>query len=206
MLTDSLVKVALLGAEWVLYLLVLLSVLSIALVIERLIIFWRAGRALSVLESRVLGLAGKVDPSSVDLAKTAEGKLLEANKEALQNGAADDHDLLTAQLQGLSNSYRRHLERFTPFLGTLGNNAPFIGLFGTVIGVIMAFNALEANVKGAAADVMGGISEALVATAAGIAVAIPAVVAYNFFMARVEEYVERFDLIAWTRARGGKES
>ena len=206
MLTESLVKVALLGAEWVLYLLVLLSVLSIALVIERFIVCWRTGRTLTVLETMVLGLAGKIDPASVELKKTAEGKLLEANAEALGNGAADDHDLMTAQLQGLSNTYRRHLERFTPFLGTLGNNAPFIGLFGTVIGVIVAFNALEANVKGAAADVMGGISEALVATAAGIAVAIPAVVAYNFFMARVEEYVERFDLIAWTKARGGKDS
>ena len=70
------------------------------------------------------------------------------------------------------------------FLGTLGSNAPFVGLFGTVLGIIKAFHDLGAvNVKGAAVQqtVMAGISEALVATAVGLAVAIPAVVAYNGF-------------------------
>ena len=77
------------------------------------------------------------------------------------------------------------LEARLAYLGTLGNNAPFIGLFGTVIGVILAFNELGKAQTGAgqAASqlVMGSIAEALVATAVGIAVALPAVAAYNYF-------------------------
>ncbi|MCI0569481.1 MAG: MotA/TolQ/ExbB proton channel family protein, partial [Myxococcaceae bacterium] len=81
---------------------------------------------------------------------------------------------------------RPQYERYLSVLGTLGNNAPFVGLFGTVIGIIKAFNDLGlANAKGGSAiqqTVMAGISEALVATAVGLAVAIPAVVAYNAYL------------------------
>jgi biopolymer transport protein ExbB len=79
---------------------------------------------------------------------------------------------------------RPRYERSLSFLGTLGNNAPFVGLFGTVLGIIKAFNDLgQASAKGATIQetVMTGISEALVATAVGLAVAIPAVVAFNGF-------------------------
>jgi biopolymer transport protein ExbB len=78
---------------------------------------------------------------------------------------------------------RQPFEKTLSFLGTLGNNAPFLGLFGTVIGIIKAFADLSvgtAKAAGAGA-VMTGISEALVATAVGIFVAIPAVVAFNAF-------------------------
>src|SRR5262249_33561470 len=76
---------------------------------------------------------------------------------------------------------RRGLDRFMNFLGTLGNNAPFVGLFGTVLGVIQAFHLLGGNNqdKAAMGNVMVGISEALIATGVGLVVAIPAVVAYN---------------------------
>ena len=78
---------------------------------------------------------------------------------------------------------RQPFEKTLSFLGTLGNNAPFLGLFGTVIGIIKAFADLSVGTAQAAgaASVMGGISEALVATAVGIFVAIPAVVAFNAF-------------------------
>ena len=81
---------------------------------------------------------------------------------------------------------RLELERHLGILGTLGNNAPFIGLFGTVLGIIKAFADLaqQPGRRGAAA-VMAGISEALVATAVGLLVAIPAVVAFNIFQGRV---------------------
>ena len=76
---------------------------------------------------------------------------------------------------------RQNLDRGLVVLGTLGNNAPFIGLFGTVIGIIQAFADLAANPAGGPSVVMAGISEALVATAVGLLVAIPAVIAYNAF-------------------------
>jgi biopolymer transport protein ExbB len=82
---------------------------------------------------------------------------------------------------------RLKLERRLAFLGTLGNNAPFVGLLGTVIGIVQAFHELErAGLGGSAsADIMGAIAEALVATAIGLAVAIPAVAAFNYFQRRI---------------------
>jgi biopolymer transport protein ExbB len=91
---------------------------------------------------------------------------------------------------------RVDLERNLGVLGTLGNNAPFVGLFGTVLGIIKAFADLSRNQTGGASAVMSGISEALVATAVGLMVAIPAVVAYNFFQGRVRKALARVDALA----------
>jgi biopolymer transport protein ExbB len=75
----------------------------------------------------------------------------------------------------------------------LGNNAPFIGLFGTVLGIISAFSDLEQLATGAnrAQAIMGSISEALVATAVGLLVAIPSVIAYNQFKGTIRERIDR---------------
>lgn len=94
------------------------------------------------------------------------------------------------ELEDLLNSKRMEerlkLERYLGVLGTLGNTAPFIGLFGTVIGIIKAFRDLALSGTGGPTVVAKGIAEALVATAAGLAVAIPAVICYNYFMRRVK--------------------
>jgi biopolymer transport protein ExbB len=87
-------------------------------------------------------------------------------------------------------------ERNLIVLGTLGNNAPFIGLFGTVLGIIKAFMDLAQNITGGAAVVMAGISEALVATAIGLMVAIPSVVAYNALKARVRTIMVNAEYLA----------
>jgi biopolymer transport protein ExbB len=91
---------------------------------------------------------------------------------------------------------RLDMERNLGVLGTLGNNAPFIGLFGTVLGIIKAFADLSRNQAGGAGAVMSGISEALVATAVGLMVAIPAVIAFNFFQGRVRKTLGRVDAMA----------
>jgi biopolymer transport protein ExbB len=88
------------------------------------------------------------------------------------------------------------LEKHLGILGTLGNNAPFIGLFGTVLGIIKAFADLAKNQGGGAAVVMAGIAEALVATAVGLLVALPAVVAFNIFQGRIRRTMGRVDAIA----------
>jgi biopolymer transport protein ExbB len=79
-------------------------------------------------------------------------------------------------------------DRWLPVLGTLGNAAPFIGLFGTVIGILTAFAALGSGLEGAElkGQVMGKIGEALVATAVGLGVAIPSVIAFNIFKNRIK--------------------
>ncbi|HEY0714135.1 MAG TPA: MotA/TolQ/ExbB proton channel family protein, partial [Polyangia bacterium] len=91
---------------------------------------------------------------------------------------------------------RLAMERRLGILGTLGNNAPFIGLFGTVLGIIKAFADLSRNAGGGANVVMSGISEALVATAVGLMVAIPAVIAFNVLQGRVRRAMGRIDSMA----------
>jgi len=80
------------------------------------------------------------------------------------------------------------LKRGLGFLATIGSTAPFVGLFGTVVGIINAFRGIAATGSGGMAAVSGGIAEALVATALGIFVAIPAVVAFNLFTGRLEGF------------------
>jgi biopolymer transport protein ExbB len=87
-------------------------------------------------------------------------------------------------------------ERFMSFLGTLGSNAPFVGLFGTVLGIIRAFHDLAGNSLQGTQAVMAGIAEALVATGVGLLVALPAVATYNIFTRRVERATSASEVLA----------
>jgi len=186
---DALLKVALLGSEWVLYLLIVLSVLSFAAMFERWLYFKRHGSSADTLRQQ-LNEALRGDDFEL-----AERALLNSRsvvgvvlREALHWRAGGSQAVADAVDSELGR-VRPELERGLNLLGTLGNNAPFIGLFGTVIGVIQAFHQLGAQGNKAAAmgSVMSGIAEALVATGVGIFVAIPAVVAYNAVQKRVAE-------------------
>jgi len=88
------------------------------------------------------------------------------------------------------------LERYTAITGTIGSTAVYIGLFGTVLGIIRAFRDIATSASSGINVVVNGISEALVCTAAGLAVAIPAVIAYNYFMRRIETFVTDMELSA----------
>jgi biopolymer transport protein ExbB/biopolymer transport protein TolQ len=98
-------------------------------------------------------------------------------------------DALHEVVEGALREKKKEYEWGQLFLGTLGNNAPFVGLFGTVLGIVNSFKELAQATGGGGqmGNVMGGISEALVATAVGILVAIPAVVAYNWFSKKSSE-------------------
>src|SRR5207249_10785628 len=85
------------------------------------------------------------------------------------------------------------LERYLPFLATTASAAPFIGLFGTVWGIMSAFHGIGAQGSASLAVVAPGISEALIATAAGLAAAIPAVIGYNYFVNRVRHWATEMD-------------
>jgi len=89
---------------------------------------------------------------------------------------------------------RLKMEKWLGILGTLGNTAPFIGLFGTVVGIINAFRALAASGSGGPAVVAVGIAEALVATAGGLSVAIPCVIIFNYFMRKVKRMTTEIDV------------
>lgn len=176
------------GGSWVLYALVFLSALSIAVMIERAIYFlMNREDIVSLMDS----VAGKLEKNNFEEAigfvkdkKSPAKRVLFYGLSALDRGIPSVEELLSSH----SLSERIKMERYLTILGTIGNNAPFIGLLGTVLGIIKAFNDLSVlNTQGPSA-VMAGISDALVATAAGLFVAIPAVIAYNYFQRMVKTH------------------
>jgi biopolymer transport protein ExbB/TolQ len=185
-MVELLLKGALLGDKWVLWILALTSLWSLSVIYER----WRVFKAELDDTGLRAGLEGPLKTGDLAGALAAakavpslQGRVMSAMLERHAQGSAAAEEALQSSLI----QERLTLEKRLIILGTLGNNAPFVGLFGTVLGVIKAFNDLAANGTSGAAVVMAGISTALVATALGILVAIPAVIAYNYFLTRVKE-------------------
>ena len=106
------------------------------------------------------------------------------DKKADETHAGDIGNVERA-LRRASTSEITHLESLVPFLATTGSTAPFVGLFGTVIGIMISFMQINASGSAGMDVVSKGISEALIATAIGLLAAIPAVIAYNFFLRRI---------------------
>jgi biopolymer transport protein ExbB len=181
MLAKSLLGFALLGADWVLWLLVCLSIACLAVTIERAINAWlnrTPERSIRQALSDLM-LQGTL-PDFVAAMKTERGmeaRVLRAGASMAPKGVKSVEEAIIAA----TAQERIRMERGLVILGTVGSNAPFLGLFGTVLGIIKAFHDLAQNQAEAAAAVMAGISAALVATAIGLMVAIPAVVLYNVF-------------------------
>ena len=185
---ERLSRVALLGSAWVLYLLFGLSIFSIGIMIERWIYFRvRRDDTDKLGDDLVAHLRdGDVRGAEHVLAKSPsiEAAVVRPALKWLEGGADAVEETLSAEMQ----KKRRLLEKGMTAMGTIGNNAPFVGLLGTVIGVIDAFHLLgEGQNKEAMGHVMSGISEALVATGVGLFVALPAVVAYNVMAKKVNE-------------------
>jgi biopolymer transport protein ExbB len=206
-----------LGASWVLWLLLALSVVSLAIMLERAWLFWSLRDDAATLMR--------------DLGRFLRGGDMEGARQRLEQSPSAEAAVVIAgiveadlgpdaaeeAMAGASALQRIKLERRLAYLGTLGNNAPFIGLLGTVIGIVGAFEEFgkgAANVlpaAGASAGpseaVMRNIAEALVATAVGLIVAIPAVFAFNTFQRIVKTTLSNTDalghvLLAHLKARG----
>ncbi len=191
------------GSEWVMWLLITLSALSIAIIIERVL-------ALRALKTDLSKLRRDLVTSLFD-GGFAKARTLLTNQR---------HPAALVALRGLARpetettpkgaeeamvaetvAQKRTLESRFSFLATLGANAPFIGLFGTVIGILQAFDALGHTAAGSVSSVapqavMSSISEALVATAIGLAVAIPAVFAYNMLERTVKSALEDAEIFS----------
>ncbi len=185
-MTELFKKAALAGDVWVLWVLIAASVASLSVMIER----WRAFReGADGFDSFQDELARRLNASDLHGARRAaegaagmEARVALAGLENASKGAAAAQEAMTGRLI----RERSALEKNLIVLGTLGNNAPFVGLFGTVLGIIKAFNDLAVTGASGSAVVMAGISSALVATAFGILVAIPAVAANNYFQTRLK--------------------
>ena len=188
-LIKHLLSLTVFGTEWVLWLLMALSVLSVTVMVERLIFFVRIRLNYIKFSDR---LTAKLIENDIEGVKkicyetpSLESQVVLKAYESFEKGpVAMDH-----RMAGFISAERHSLDRGLVILATLGSNAPFIGLFGTVLGIIKAFADLASNPAGGPSVVMSGISEALIATAVGLMVAIPAVIAYNLFTRTVKRKI-----------------
>jgi biopolymer transport protein ExbB/biopolymer transport protein TolQ len=189
MIVERLLKVALLGSSWVLYLLLFLSVVSFSAMFERYLFFKRHRVDFEALRRQVRKHLQDEDLPAVDkLLSSSRAIEAQVALEGLR-WAAGGPGAMTDAVDSELSRVKSELERGMNLLGTLGNNAPFVGLLGTVLGVIISFHALgdAGQNTQAMGGVMTGISEALVATGVGLFVALPAVVAYNAIQKRIGE-------------------
>ncbi|MCX5681757.1 MAG: MotA/TolQ/ExbB proton channel family protein [Candidatus Omnitrophica bacterium] len=180
-----------------LYVLILFSILSLAIIFERY--FYYRMRSKIKRSKFMTTLKKELETGNIQ-------KALEISKSVNTPFASVVHAGLGAHGHNeavISNTMERtvtiemiKLERFTGIVGTIGNTAVYIGLFGTVLGIIHAFKDISTAGSGGINVVIDGISEALVCTAAGLCVAVPAVIAYNYFVRKVDTFITDMELCA----------
>jgi biopolymer transport protein ExbB len=174
---------------WVMYPLLLSSLLAVAIIVERAINL-RASRVLSpTTVERVTGLVegGRVD-RAIQVCRDHPGlfsSIVLAGLEISDRGEATAKEAV----EDAGRHETARLSRYLTALGTIAAVAPLMGLFGTVTGMIEVFRTIAQSGVGHASELSGGISQALVTTAFGLLVAIPALVAYNYFQSRVDYMV-----------------
>jgi biopolymer transport protein ExbB len=192
------------GAAWVMWLMIGLSVASVTIMLER---GWFYFSIRDDIPALAQSLRDRLRDNNLDGALSLLEKSPSAEAAVVVAGLREaDRGVKAAEkaMRGAAALQKMKLERRLAFLGTLGNNAPFIGLFGTVIGVVQAFEQLgkqgmgnaQAATGAAPTAVMSAIAEALVATAVGLAVAIPAVAAYNFYQRHTRSVLGNTDALS----------
>ena len=169
----------------VMYPLLLCSVVSLAVILERLWTITRAARAAARLHQQVGEAADEGGLSDALAVSRRDTSPLGAVYKALLSNAEADDDLRSRIAVRRHAETTRQLKRYVWLLGTVGSLAPFIGLLGTVLGIIRAFENMAATGSGGFAVVAAGISEALIATAGGLLVGVLSIFAYNAFMVRI---------------------
>jgi biopolymer transport protein ExbB/TolQ len=195
-LSRAFVEFAQLGANWVLWLLIVLSVISVGVMIDRAL--WLRNRDTDT-ERFTRELRGAFERDELDRLQT---KYLGDTAVPIQVGLRglavreQGADAVAEAMHSERARWRRAADRNLIVLGTLGNNVPFVGLFGTVLGVINAFQHLAVKSADAEKETLSTIAEALSATAIGLMVAIPAVIAFNFFSRKVRVIMGGADEVA----------
>ena len=197
-LSAHFVAFAQLGASWVLWLLILLSILSIGVMIDRAL--WFRGRDTDT-ERFTRELRGAFDRGElehfVDKHKDDPAVPVQVALRGLSERTRGPQAVAEA-MHGERLRWRNAADRHLIVLGTLGNNVPFVGLFGTVLGVINAFEHLRVKSEAATDKTLDLVAEARAATAFGLLVAIPAVVAFNYFSRRMKVLLGSADETAHT--------
>lgn len=191
---ESLYKIAEASANFILYFMGFLSVVSLAIIIERFLTLSKISR-----NSKSIGVKFQEVITTQDTTKmkdlpnyngSLEGKALGYGLNYLHKNSEDGLDELFSSFKTME---KPKLEGNLYILGTIASNAPYIGLLGTVMGIMKAFNDLGNSPGQGNEVVMTGIGHALVSTAVGLALAIPAVIAFNFFSKKVALILNNID-------------
>jgi biopolymer transport protein ExbB len=197
-LSEQFVAFAQLGAEWVLWLLILLSVISVGIMIDRAIWFQKRDKD---IEEFTRELRGAFDRNELERIETKYKSDPSVPVQVALRGVAERDrgpEAAAEAMQGERVRWRNAGDRHLIVLGTLGNNVPFLGLFGTVLGVISAFENLRQKTAAAEDKTLDLIAQALAATAFGLLVAIPAVIAFNYFTRKMRTILGSADVAAHT--------
>jgi len=183
------------GSSWILYLLIGLSLAAVAIMLDRVWFYLQERPPQEILSAALAAL--RQLGAAAALEKLSGARSMEAAvARACLSHAADGVAAVEERKAGAIERERTRYERRLAFLGTLGNNAPFVGLFGTVLGIIRAFHDLAGSSMQGTQAVMAGIAEALVATGVGLLVALPAVATYNAFTRYVERATSATEVLA----------
>lgn len=190
-------------AKAVVVILLVMSAWSLGVMIDRVLMYGAARKQSRVFVQQVAGALreGKLD-EAISIAernkKSHIAKVVATGLAEFQSasGQVTDEEVIEAAKRGLERSVaivHAELKRGLSGLATIGSTAPFVGLFGTVVGIINSFKGIATQKSAGLSSVAGGISEALVATALGLLVAIPAVWAFNIFTNKVEAFDVEMD-------------
>ena len=174
------------GGSWVIYLLLGFSILSAGVILERIVVIFRQERYQKEILPQLDQKLDSQQPKTILEVLKPESVLYPVLEDLIKH-ASRGRDILNERLETRLTLQKRRLEKRVLILGTLGNNAPFIGLLGTVLGVIHAFQSLDTSAGQGPEVVMAGLAEALVATAVGIMVALPCVASYNYIQKKIKD-------------------
>jgi len=187
-------------AKAVVFILFILSAWSLGVMIDRALMYSAARKQSRVFVQQVAGALreGKLDEAISIAERNKKSKVVATGLSEFQSASAQvsEAEVVEAAKRGLDRSIaivHADMKRGLSGLATIGSTAPFVGLFGTVIGIINAFKGIEAEKATGLSAVAGGISEALVTTALGLLVAVPAVWAFNYFTNKVEAFDVEMD-------------
>ncbi len=176
---------------WTLYLLFAISILSVSIIILKIIEFKRKSRIKtdklltkvksSILKGSITGI--------LDYCKLLNTPVSNTIIAGLTRFSEFGDSKVEESMRRTITKETVKLERYTTMLATIGAVSVYIGLFGTVLGIIRSFHDISLAGSGGISVVIGGVSESLIATAAGLSVAIPAVAAYNFFTKAIDNFI-----------------
>ncbi|MFH0725036.1 MAG: MotA/TolQ/ExbB proton channel family protein [Pseudomonadota bacterium] len=171
------------------YMLMAASILSLGVFLERFLNYRRKAVDRVTFMEKIRQSVEKGDiAGAIQFCETISAPVAAVTLSALRKSGLEEKLIANAAEREIMLE-TANLERYTSIVGTIGNIAVYIGLFGTVLGIVRSFHNMAQIGSGGISVVIGGVAEALICTAAGLSVAIPAVIVYNYFLRRVDGFV-----------------